>query len=79
MKIRQDARLRGNDEMKSSAAEVIALFIGPEGGWSPRDVELAKSAGCHPASLGPRVLRAETAPIAAAAMVHACLTLLSET
>lgn len=49
-----DSRLRGNDERAN-------LFIGPEGGWTPEESEIAKRAGATIASLGPRVLRGETA------------------
>lgn len=37
------------------------LMIGPEGGFIDYEVELALGAGLHPVSLGPRILRAETA------------------
>ncbi len=43
------------------------LFIGPEGGWSEKEVELAKAHGAQIHSLGPLTLRAETAAIAALA------------
>jgi len=43
------------------------LFIGPEGGWSEREIELAKGHGCAFEQLGPRRLRAETAAIVACA------------
>jgi 16S rRNA (uracil1498-N3)-methyltransferase len=46
----------------------VALFIGPEGDFSPAEVRQAVAAGLHPASLGPRVLRAETAAVVAAAL-----------
>ncbi|MBI5574612.1 MAG: 16S rRNA (uracil(1498)-N(3))-methyltransferase [Elusimicrobia bacterium] len=39
------------------------LFIGPEGGFSNSEIELAKKCGVIPVTLGRRVLRAETAPI----------------
>ncbi|HHV34141.1 MAG TPA: 16S rRNA (uracil(1498)-N(3))-methyltransferase [Syntrophomonadaceae bacterium] len=39
----------------------VHLFVGPEGGLSPREVELAKSYGCVTVTLGPRILRTETA------------------
>lgn len=52
-----DSRLREKD--------ALALFIGPEGGWSDEESEYAKRAGCEIASLGPRVLRGETAAIVA--------------
>lgn len=39
----------------------VALLVGPEGDWAPAEVEAARSAGARPASLGPLVLRVETA------------------
>jgi len=45
----------------------LLLLSGPEGGLSPREQERALAAGFEPATLGPRVLRAETAPLAALA------------
>jgi len=47
---------------------VIALS-GPEGGFSPVELHAARSAGFIPVSLGPRVLRADTAPLALMAWV----------
>lgn len=41
------------------------LFIGPEGGWDPAELELMRAASFTPANLGPRILRAETAAIVA--------------
>lgn len=46
----------------------IAIFIGPEGGFTLDEVEQAKAAGVQPVSLGPRILRAETAAVAALTM-----------
>jgi 16S rRNA (uracil1498-N3)-methyltransferase len=46
----------------------INIFIGPEGGFSPREVEFARSCGIVPVSLGRRILRAETAGLVAAAL-----------
>ncbi|WP_028629559.1 16S rRNA (uracil(1498)-N(3))-methyltransferase [Metapseudomonas resinovorans] len=43
----------------------LAFLIGPEGGLSEAEVDAAKAAGFHPARLGPRVLRTETAPVVA--------------
>jgi len=45
----------------------VALLLGPEGGLSPEVVDRAIAAGFVPVGLGPRVLRAETAAIAAVA------------
>lgn len=47
----------------------IALFIGPEGGFSIQEVENAIKMGGVPFSLGPRVLRMETAAVTATALV----------
>ncbi len=52
-------------------AGAVELLIGPEGGLSERERELAASQGCVSVSLGPRVLRTETAPIAALAAINA--------
>ncbi|MEA3251399.1 MAG: 16S rRNA (uracil(1498)-N(3))-methyltransferase [Pseudomonadota bacterium] len=40
-----------------------ALLIGPEGGLSPAEVDAATAAGFTPLTLGPRILRTETAPV----------------
>lgn len=45
----------------------LLLLSGPEGGLSPAEVEAARLAGFLPTSLGPAVLRADTAPLAALA------------
>ena len=47
----------------------LALFSGPEGGWSEGEISSAMMCNISLVSLGPRTLRAETAPIAAAAAV----------
>ncbi len=47
----------------------INLLTGPEGGFSPTEVELAQAQGFQPFALGQRVLRAETAPTALLAAI----------
>lgn len=47
----------------------VNLFVGPEGGFAEHEVEFARSQGITPVSLGQRLLRAETASIAAAATI----------
>ena len=47
----------------------ISLFIGPEGGFSFEEVTLAQRYGVVPITLGPRILRAETAGLVAAAAI----------
>jgi len=45
-----------------------ALLVGPEGGLASAEVEAARAAGFVPVSLGPRILRVETAAIVAVAL-----------
>jgi 16S rRNA (uracil1498-N3)-methyltransferase len=52
----------------------VQFAVGPEGGWSAEEETLFTSAGWQPVSLGPRILRAETAGITAMAVVAAMLT-----
>ena len=49
----------------------VHLLVGPEGGWSEAELAAADAAGCQRVSLGPRVLRTETAGLAALAVVQA--------
>lgn len=49
----------------------IAIAIGPEGGWTDPELNQALAAGFQPVSLGPFVLRAVTAAIAALAIIQA--------
>ncbi len=51
----------------------IEIAIGPEGGWAPSEEALFDANGWRAASLGPRILRAETAAIAALAVVASYL------
>ncbi|NOY14501.1 MAG: RNA methyltransferase, partial [Deltaproteobacteria bacterium] len=51
----------------------IALMIGPEGGFTPAEIEQARSLGILPVGLGPRILRTETAAIVAAAIIQFAL------
>ncbi|HFE67060.1 MAG TPA: 16S rRNA (uracil(1498)-N(3))-methyltransferase [Chloroflexi bacterium] len=47
----------------------VALFIGPEGGFAREEVDTAVARNVQPVTLGPRILRAETAAIVAAALI----------
>ena len=47
----------------------ISLFVGPEGGLTPEEVQMAQSVGIQTVTLGPRILRAETAGLVAAAAI----------
>lgn len=50
-------------------ARTVALFIGPEGGLTPSEVELVRAKGARLVTLGPRILRTETAGLAAVAAI----------
>ncbi len=50
---------------QDAAPQRLTLLAGPEGGFSPAEREAAFSAGCQGLRLGPRVLRTETAAVAA--------------
>lgn len=54
---------------KNNAGEEIYVFIGPEGGFTPGEIEQAQASGVRPVTLGPRILRTETAGMAVLAMV----------
>ena len=51
----------------------LEIAIGPEGGWAPGEEALFDANGWRAATLGPRILRAETAAIAALAVVASLL------
>ena len=54
---------------EKAAGASVALLVGPEGGWTEAERAQAAAAGWQAASLGPLVLRAETAAIAALAVI----------
>lgn len=47
----------------------LTVYVGPEGGFAPEEVQLIQEAGGCAATLGPRILRTETAPLAALAAI----------
>ncbi len=55
------------------SAEEVTLAVGPEGGWAPEEERLFAESGWLAVSLGPRILRAETAAIVGAGVVGALL------
>jgi 16S rRNA (uracil1498-N3)-methyltransferase len=63
-----EAVAAAEDEMPT-----LEIAIGPEGGWAPEEEALFDANGWLAASLGPRILRAETAAIAALAVVASFL------
>ena len=52
-----------------SRPQAVTVMIGPEGGWSDAELDLMASLGALLASLGPRVLRTETAGLAAVSIL----------
>ncbi|GHT81175.1 ribosomal RNA small subunit methyltransferase E [Betaproteobacteria bacterium] len=58
-------------ESAPSAPLPLHLLVGPEGGWSEGELAQAVRAGCRPVGFGPRILRTETAGLAALAVVQA--------
>lgn len=63
------ARLRDIPLQQNAAS--VSLFVGPEGGFSGEEIEVARSCGAYTVSLGSRILRAETAAIVGSALVLA--------
>lgn len=59
----------GRSGMGTNRPDEVWVFIGPEGGFSPSEADMARRAGILPVSLGPRILRTETAGPAVAAVV----------
>lgn len=55
--------------VERSGADSACLLIGPEGGWDERERAQALAAGWTAVSLGPQILRAETAAVAALAAI----------
>lgn len=54
----------------SPAPDQVNLLIGPEGGLSEEEIKLAMDQGFKSTTLGPRVFRTETAPVAALSIIH---------
>lgn len=57
------------EELLPPAGAAVHLFVGPEGGFSEAEVAAARAAGARTFTLGPSVLRSETAALAAAARI----------
>ena len=58
------------DAMKAKEGfKTVSVVTGSEGGFSPEEVEKAEEAGLVCASMGPRILRCETAPLCAVSAI----------
>lgn len=66
---------KGWPEVRSeiTGASAITFAIGPEGGWSNRDIEMLETLGITTLKFGPRIMRTETAAPALLAAVQACI------
>jgi 16S rRNA (uracil1498-N3)-methyltransferase len=56
---------------RMAPAAAAVLLVGAEGGLAPAEYEAAAAHGFQPVKLGPRILRTETAPVAALAVLQA--------
>lgn len=63
------ARTSVREALAGLSTEALTLITGPEGGLEPSEIEALQARGAVPVRLGPRILRAETAPVALAAAV----------
>ena len=59
--------------LTSRGSQTYLLFVGPEGGFSPEEVRLCQEHGVQIVTMGPRILRTETAALAAlTAVMYEC-------
>jgi len=54
---------------RSGGSQILAL-VGPEGGWSQEELAFMIDSGCVPVTLGPRILRTETAALVAVTLIQ---------
>ncbi len=70
-------RLEGKNlrtvELPQNATGSVLILIGPEGGWSKEEIRMAEQAGIEQVTLGPHILRAETAAIATISILQSRL------
>ena len=66
---KQDERVTFKQELQATEAKTMLLVFGPEGGLDRSETEALQAAGAKTMSLGPRILRAETAPLYALAAI----------
>jgi len=69
----RDALDQSETDSMDKESRRVRSAVGPEGGWTPEEETLFANEGWKPVTLGPRILRAETAAIAAVSIVSAFL------
>jgi 16S rRNA (uracil1498-N3)-methyltransferase len=57
------------DKCKGRDIKKIAILIGPEGGFEEEEIEILKDLNCEIVTLGPRILRTETAGMVAMSLI----------
>jgi 16S rRNA (uracil1498-N3)-methyltransferase len=62
--------LPANEALRNAKGPTACLAIGPEGGWTDQEFEVARAAGFVETSLGEIILRTETAVLASLAILH---------
>lgn len=70
---RQEGTSLQTVELPQRADDSVLVMIGPEGGWSAKEIEMARQAGCTFITLGRYILRAETAALAAVSILQSRL------
>ena len=66
----EERSLRIKDLLHKKQLNSVAILIGPEGGFSSKEVEVSRKYGFQSVSLGPRLLRTDTAPLAAISILQ---------
>ena len=66
----EERSIRIKDLSHKNQLKSAAILIGPEGGFSSKEVESSKKYGFQSVSLGPRLLRTDTAPLAAISILQ---------
>ncbi len=61
---------RAFEERHSRKPKSVAIWVGPEGDFSSREIDLAIAAGAEPISMGPVVLRSDTAALYALSIIN---------
>ena len=67
---RGDGKRLADFELPDEPAASVAVLVGPEGGWHAEEVAIAREHAFEPISLGPAILRAETAALAVLALLR---------
>ncbi len=68
--VAEEAAFPENDPVAGTDHREVFIVLGPEGGFTAGEIDLARQAGFQTVSLGPRILRAETATIAAGTLIQ---------